>query len=176
MTPDRALSRIRALMALAAKGSGAAESEARNAALTAVQMMQAHGLVPVSSTGSPASPIDLDQVADLALQALDLEHRLVEAQTALAAERTGHVRAMKARDAQWRAVVDRVRQEVHRTAEAEHATVARTAVRADREALASKGGRARSARLTSAEKSEIGKKGARERWRRWRAERGLPPR
>jgi len=46
MTRERALERIRKLLALAAPGSGAAEEEARTAAVQAARLMSEHGLVP----------------------------------------------------------------------------------------------------------------------------------
>jgi hypothetical protein len=173
VTPERARERARKLLALAAEGSGATLEEARSAAVAAANLIVEHHLLD----GDPrASAIDIDQVTELALRAMELEHALAEAGAALTSERGAHARALQARDRQWRDLVDRARREERGKAEAEMVTAERRAVREDREALGRSGGRARDRKLTDEEKSEIGKKGAEERWRKWREERGLPPR
>ncbi len=164
MTRDHALARVRKLLALAGPSSGAAENERRNAALQAAHLVLEHHLLD-----GGAAPISLDQVADLALHAAALEHQLVT-------ERATHAAAMKTRDDQWRALVDRVRKEERAAVHAQVTTAERKAVREDRSTLGREGGRARAQALDADRKKEIGKAGAAERWARWRERRGIEPR
>src|SRR5580704_8698355 len=66
-----------------------------------VAMMHEHGLVPRLRE---TSPIDLDEVAALALRVVELE-RLLEA------ERAAHAAGVRERDERWKQFVERVRRE-----------------------------------------------------------------
>ena len=168
MTPENARARARKLLALAAPGSGAAPEEARSAAHAAARLILEHHLLD-----GGAAPIDLDQVTELALRAMELEHALAAERAAHAETRAAQARALQARDQEWRQLVDRVRKEERGKAQAERKTAERTAVRADREAQGRAGGRERARRLTAERKTEIGRAGAAERWARWRERHGV---
>jgi hypothetical protein len=161
VTPERARERVRKLLALAAVGSGATQEEARNAALAAAHLILEHGLLD----GGQSSPVDLDEVAVIALKAIELERLL-------AAERAAHAADLGRRDQRWGEIVAEVRKGERANARVERQTATRKAVREDRTARARAGGRERARRLTSEEKSEIGRRGAQERWRLWRERHG----
>jgi hypothetical protein len=166
MTRDQVAERIRRLMALAARGSGAAEEEARTAALTAVRTMLEHGLFPGESR---TSPIDLDEVAALALHAAQLEQTL-------ASERAAHAAEIRRRDEWWRQRIQEVCQKARTEQRKTSKLAAKRGARQEREAQGRAGGRARDRALTRERKAEIGRQGARERWRRWRAQHEIEPR
>lgn len=158
MTPERALDRIRKLLALAAPASGAAEEERRTAALSAATMMHEHGLSPGLA---PASGIDLDDVAALALRVVELEYLVTS-------ERAAHATEIRARDEHWRQVVERIRRDERATARKATKGAARRGANQEREARARAGGQARAERLDPVRRTEIARTAARARWRRWR--------
>lgn len=166
MTPERALARIERLLALAGPMSGAPEELRRTAAVAAVKMMSEHGFTPGRPGKAPVGAVDLDDVTRLALRALELEHQLD-------AERTAHATEIRRRDEQWRGILERVRREERAAARAERKRASRRAVATDRANLAAEGGHARDRVLTREQKSQIGRQGARERWRRWRERHGV---
>jgi hypothetical protein len=160
VTRDAALARVRKLLALAGEGSGAADGERRNAAVVAAQLVIAHDLL-----GAPVSPIDLDEVAALSIRCLELEHQVTT-------ERAAHAADVRARDEQWRQVVERVRREERAAAEAERKEAARKAIQEDRTAHARAAGQARVSKLTHEERRNLGRAGAAARWARWRERQG----
>jgi hypothetical protein len=159
VTRDSALARTRKLLALAARGSGASEDEARNAAVAAARLVLEHGLL--DDRGQSPSPIDLDQVASLSFRVLELEHLV-------STERTAHAAEIRRRDEQWRGIVERIRKEERAAARRDSKRAVRKAVVKDRTAQARAGGKGRDRALTHDQKVQIGRQGAQERWRRWR--------
>jgi len=162
MTRATALARVRKLLALAAENSGASPDEARNAAVAAARLVLEHRLLD----GAPAArPIDLDDVAALALHAAELEHLLGQ-------ERASHAAQLRSRDAQWRRVVEDVRRQERAAAHAARKKATRQGAVLERKAQARAGGCARDHVLTPVQKSEIGRAGAAARWARWRERQG----
>lgn len=166
MTRDHVAERIRRLMALAAPGSGAAEEERRSAAAQVVRLMVEHGLGPGDRT--PASAIDLEQVADLSLRVLCLEHTL-------AAERAAHDADLRRRDAHWRSVVAAMRREERSVARRAAGRAMEMGARGERQALARAGARARDEKLSDERKTEIARAAASARWVKWRELHGVGP-
>jgi hypothetical protein len=155
MLREKAIERVQKLLKLAAPNSGATEEEARSAAVQAVRLVAEHGL---SVGDAPqASAVDLDQVTRLAFRVIELEHALERTKAA-------HVARTREDDRLWARVV-----EEEKSAACKEATLAakRTAAR-EREALARKGGRARTAKLDAERRVEIARSGAQARWKKWR--------
>ena len=162
MTRDQVAERIRRLMALAARGSGATEEESRTAALTAVRTMLEHGLVPGESR---PSAVDLDEVAGLVFRVLELEQTL-------AGERAAHAAHLRERDEQWRQRIEEVCQKARTEQRKTSKLAAKRGARREREAQARAGGRARGRNLDPKRKSEIARQGAEARWAKWRERHG----
>jgi hypothetical protein len=88
VTHDRALERVRRLLALAGDGSGAPEEEARNAALAAAHLIVEHRLLDRRHHA-----VDLAVVTRLSLRVLELERLLAVERAARAAEIRGRASA-----------------------------------------------------------------------------------
>jgi hypothetical protein len=162
MTPERALDRLRNLVALAAPTSGASEEERRSAAVQVVRMMLEHGLVPAVPT---ASAIDMDQVSELALRVVKLEQLLSERQRAHAAE-------VRDRDQQWRQIVEKLRKEGRVAVRRAAKSAATKAAIREREAQSRAGGRGRAEKLDPERRREIGRAAVAARWQKWRERHG----
>ncbi len=161
MTRERVLDRIRKLMALAGPGSGAAPEEARSAAAQAIRLMHEHGLIPGSSSAPAASAIDLDAVASLSFQVIELENRIAERQRA-------HEHKLRENDRLWRQVVRDTRREERAAAGTKSDVAVRKATTELRENLARGGAAARNRKLSAERRREIGRAAAAARWARWR--------
>jgi hypothetical protein len=166
VTRERALDRLRKLLALAAAGSGASVEEARSAALAATRLMAEHGLAPGSPSDSPASVIDLDAVASLSFKVIELERLLDE-------RRRAHAQELRDHDRRWAQVVEDVRREERAAQRKAAKTLTKTAAVQEREALARSGGRARAQKLDPERRREIGRAAVAARWKKWRERNGV---
>jgi uncharacterized protein DUF2786 len=162
MLREKALERVRKLLALAAPGSGASEEEARSAAVQVARLIAEHGLSV--GNGSPASPVDLDEVTGLAFRVLELEQRLARTKAA-------HVAKTREDDRLWNLVVEQESEKARKSA----TLVAKRDATKEREKLARKGGEARSEKLAAERRVEIARRGARARWKKWRERHGVEP-
>jgi uncharacterized protein DUF2786 len=162
MLREKAIERVRKLLALASPGSGASEEEARSAAVQVARLVAEHGLTV--GDGSPPSAVDLDQVTSLAFRVIELEQ-------ALARTKAAHAAKTKEDDRLWARVVDEEKSEARKSA----SLAARTAAAKERETVARKGGKARSEKLDPARRVEIAQAGARCRWAKWRERHGVEP-
>jgi uncharacterized protein DUF2786 len=155
MLREKAIERVRKLLALASPGSGASEEEARTAAMQAVRLVAEHGLSV--DDAPPASAVDLDQVTTLAFRVIELEQ-------ALARTKAAHAAKTREGDRLWNLVVEQESEEARKNA----ALAAKRAATKEREHVARSGGRARSEKLDAERRVEIARGGAQARWAKWR--------